>query len=119
MGTWGLGNFESDGALDYLDELIYRLTDTIVGYFNKDNADIGETSELMPTVAIMLALVKECHAAPPKADVIEGWRSKYIAIYDERIDALEPNWEYKAERRKVIDETFLELIQMATKFRTH
>ena len=70
----------------------------------------------MPSVAIIKVLSEQCGAAPPKPEVIEEWRSKYLAIYDEQIDDLDPNPDYKVERRKVIDETFVELIKLAGKF---
>jgi hypothetical protein len=118
MGTWGAGTFEGDGALDYVGQLLDQLTKTIVGCFNNGSADLDDCgeSELMPSVAIIRILSAQCGAAPPKPDVIEGWRSKYLAIYDDQIDGLEPEPEYKVERRKVIDETFTELIHLATKF---
>jgi hypothetical protein len=95
-----------------------QVAHTIVGCFENDNAglDEGGESELMPSMAIIRMLSERCGAAPPKPDVIERWRSKYLAIYDDQIDALDPKGDYKVERRKVIDETFTELIQLATTF---
>jgi len=118
MGTWAAGNFSNDGSLDYVGQLIDQLTDTVVRCFTDGNADLDEggESELMPSVAIIKVLSEQCGAAPPKPDVIEGWHSKYLAIYDEHIDDLDPNPEYKVERRKVIDETFVELIKLAGEF---
>jgi len=78
MGTWAEGNFSSDGSLDYVAELIDQLTNTVVGCFKDDNADLDEggESELMPSVAIIGVLSERCGAAPPKPEVIEDWRSK-------------------------------------------
>jgi hypothetical protein len=118
MGTWGNGNFDNDGALDYVGDLIDRLTDTITACFDEDNADLDEggESELMPSIGIIKILSEQCGAAPPKPDVIEGWRSKYLQIYDEQIDGLDPDPEYKLERRKVIDQTFKDLAALAGEF---
>jgi hypothetical protein len=118
MGTWAAGNFSNDGSLDYVGDLIDQLTNTIVGCFNNGNSalDEGGESELMPSVAIIKILSEQCGAAPPEPDVIEDWRSKYLAIYDDQIDGLDPKPDFKVERRKVIDETFAELIRLATKF---
>ncbi len=119
MGTWAAGNFSNDGSLDYVAELIDQLINTVEGCFNNDTADLDEggESELMPSVAIIKVLSEQCGAAPPKPDVIEDWHSKYLTIYDDQIDGLDPSPDYKVERRKVIDDTFVELIQLATKFR--
>jgi hypothetical protein len=113
VGTWAEG-----GSLDYVGDLIDQLTNTVIGCFNDGNAalDEGGESELMPSVAIIGILSERCGAAPPKPKVIEEWRSKYLAIYDDQIDDLDPNPDYKVKRRKVIDDTFTELIERATKF---
>lgn len=118
VGTWAEGNFSNDGSLDYVGDLINQLTNTVIGCFNDENADLDELgeSQLMPSVAIIGILSERCGAAPPKPKVIEAWRSKYLAIYDDQIDRLDPKPDYKVKRRKVIDDTFMELIERATKF---
>ena len=118
MGTWAAGNFSNDGALDYVGDLIDQLTKNRCRLLQNDNADLDEggESELMPSVAIIKILSEQCGAAPPKPEVIEKWRSQYLEIYDDQIDGLDPIPDFKAERRKVIDETFTGLIQLATKF---
>jgi len=118
MGTWAAGNFSNDGSLDFVGDLIDQLTKTVVACFKNDNTDLDEggESELMPSVAIIKILSEQCGAAPPKPEVIEKWRSQYLEIYDDQIDRLDPNPDYKVERRKIIDETFTGLIQLATKF---
>lgn len=117
MGTWAAGNFSNDGSLDYVGELIDQLTNAVAGCLD-DGADLDEggESELMPSVAIIKILSEQCGAAPPKPDVIKDWRSRYLAIYDDQIDNLDPDSDYKIERRKVIDETFSNLLALAQKF---
>ena len=101
--------------------MIDQLTNTVVACFNNNNADLDEggESEVMPSVALIKVLSEHCGAAPPKPDVIEGWRSKYLAISDDQIDGLDPKPGYKAKRRKVIDDTFTDLIERAVKFWKH
>jgi predicted RNase H-like nuclease (RuvC/YqgF family) len=120
MGTWGAGNFESDGALDFLSDLMTRLTNTINTCFNDGKADLDEggEEELMPSVAIIKLLAEKCRATPPETDVVESWRKRYLQIYDEQIDDLRPNLEYKTERRKIIDTTFTDLIDLSRQFRS-
>ncbi len=118
MGTWAAGNFDSDGALDYVGELMDQLTNTIRKCFDQGNADLDERgeSELMPSVAIISLLAEHCGAAPPKPDVVESWRHRYLAIYDDQIEGLEPKPDYKTERRKVVDMTFSSLTELSKKF---
>lgn len=118
MGTWAAGNFDSDRALDYVGEIIDQLTSTVASCLEEGDADLDEggESELMPSVAIIKVLSEHCGAAPPKSDVIESWRRQYLAIYDEQIDDLEPDPEYKVERRATIDTTFTQLVALAKEF---
>ena len=116
MGTWAAENFASDAAADCVDKLIDQLTSTIDDCFDNEgaNLNVGEDSVLMPSVAIIKLLSEQCGVAPPKPDIIEGWRSEYLAIYDDQCDCWDAAPGFKVERRKVIDDTFTELIQLAT-----
>lgn len=117
MGTWAAGNFDNDQALDYMGELMDQLTKTVIGSFEKPaGLEDGGEAELMPSVAVIKILSEECGAAPPKPNEVEDWRSKYLAIYDAEIDGLGAKSDYKIDRRKVIDETFADLIKVANNF---
>jgi hypothetical protein len=118
MGTWNAGNFDNDSALDYVGDLIDQLTNTINSCFEDDNADLDEggEGELMPSVFIIDLLSQHCGAAPPKPDVIESWCDRYVKIYDEQIDGLEPDPEFKVNRRKVVADTFSSLIATSNEF---
>jgi hypothetical protein len=118
MGTWGSGNFEGDGALDFVGDLIDQLENTIQACFDEENADLDEggESELMPSVAIIGLLSQNCGAAPPKPDIVENWRKRYLAIYDGQIDDLDPADDFKTERRAVIDKTFGDLMELSSQF---
>ncbi len=118
MGTWDAGTFDSDAALDYVGDMIDQLTETVNSCFDNDNADLDEGGEgkLMPSVSIIGLLSQHCGAAPPKADVVESWRDRYLAIYDEQIDDLDPDPEYKINRRKIIADSFSDLLARSTSF---
>jgi Domain of unknown function (DUF4259) len=118
MGTWAAGNFDSDGALDFVGDLMNQLTNTISSCFEENNADLDEggESELMPSVAIIKILSEQCGAAPPDPSVIEAWRDQYLKIYDDQIDDLDPDAEYKSERRQNIATTFTGLIELSQQF---
>jgi hypothetical protein len=119
MGTWGAGNFENDYALDYLGELMDQLVSTVEECFEEeDGADLDEGGEerLMPSVAIMTLLSREFGAHPPKAEVVARWKKRYLKIYDDQIDGLDPSDDFKSDRRKTIEETFDSLIARAKEF---
>ncbi len=119
MGTWGVGNFENDSALDYVDELAHTLAVKIDECLaDEECSPIDEMGEavIVPTVAILSTLHEHCHAPPPKPAIVSAWKVGYLAIYDEQIDDLEPKAGYKEERRQVIVDTFDKLLQQATTF---
>ena len=119
MGTWAAGNFDNDGALDYVGEVMDGLVARIEGVFAEEGAaDLDEYGEavIMPSVHIISLLHEHCHAAPPKPAVVAGWKSRYLAIFDEQIDDLEPAGDFASERRAVIENTFTKLETQARTF---
>ena len=72
MGTRGSGNFESDGALDYVGELMNQLVEKIEAGFTDSRTNLDEEGEavLMPSVQILSILHEHCNAAPPETQVI-------------------------------------------------
>lgn len=118
MGTWGSGNFESDGALDMLGDLtdeIAAAIDEILANGTADADELGE-SHLVPRVAILDALCKQCSSSPPEPDRVVGWRDAYLAVYDRSMPELDPTGEFLAERRAVIVATFASLEEEARRF---
>ena len=119
MGTWAEGNFDNDGALDYLGDIINQFTTNIEDLFKSGTSagldECGE-SELMPSVEIISILCEKCNGVPPKEKVLERWKKKYLEIYDSQIDGLSPKADYKQKRRKVIEETFNKLLEQSQDF---
>ena len=119
MGTWAEGNFDNDVALDYLAGIIDQITSNIEDIFNSgDAADLEQCgeSELMPGVEIISILSEKCNAVPPKEDIVNRWKNRYLKIYDSQIDGLDPDAEYKIKRRKVIEDTFNKLLEQSKDF---
>jgi hypothetical protein len=119
MSAWAAGNFENDGALDYLGEVIDSLAARIEEIFADGwRAALDEEGEsvLMPSVQMIHVLVENCKGAPPKLAQVQEWRDKYLEIFDEQIAGLEPQANYAVERRIVINDTFAKLEQQASIF---
>ena len=119
MGTWAAGNFDSDGALDYVGEIMDGLAARINGVFaDEDESRLDEDGEavIMPSVDIISVLHEHCRAAPPKRDVVTDWKTRYLALFDEQIGGLDPDGDYAAERRAVIEATFTKLENQARAF---
>ncbi|BCM93829.1 hypothetical protein IAD21_05720 [Abditibacteriota bacterium] len=119
MGTWGEGNFENDGALDFVGGLIDELVEKINECFaDEDLAALDEDGEavIVPGVHVISVLNEQCHAAPPKLDIIIGWRDKYLAIFDEQIGGLDPVKGFEQKRRAIIEATFSKLEEQSRRF---
>ncbi|MBV9469156.1 MAG: DUF4259 domain-containing protein [Abitibacteriaceae bacterium] len=119
MGTWGSGNFENDGALDYVGSIIVELRSRIERCLaDEDAVALDEEGEavVVPSVQIIALLCEHCKAAPPEASVVARWKDEYFAVFDEQIDSLEPKPGFKERRRAVILATFDHLEKEATEF---
>jgi hypothetical protein len=78
----------------------------------KEPEFVEDVDLVMAAVAIRLALVRSCHASPPKRTEIEKLRRSVLKIYDEQIDGLSPKPDYKKGRRSVIDRTFRDFLKV-------
>jgi hypothetical protein len=109
MATFSEENFGNDGAMDYLAMLTARLVATITEILsNPDRLELDEDGEsmFMPSVEVLALLCERYNAQPPKPATVQKWHTKYLQVYDRDIDGLEPTAEFKAGRRKVIENTF-------------
>jgi hypothetical protein len=119
MGTWGEGNFDDDGALDYLAEVLRSLVQRIEDVFaDEGRLMLDEEGEaiLMPSVQIISTLCEHCGGVPPTEATVKKWRKKYLRIFDKQIDGLSPKGDFKVRRRAVIENTFARLEEQARRF---
>jgi hypothetical protein len=109
MGAWAEENFGNDGARVYLEMLTARLVATITEVLadpERSSPDEDGESLLMPSVEVLALLCERYAAAPPRPSTVRGWHEKYLAVFDREIDRLRPRGDFKAARRKVIENTF-------------
>jgi hypothetical protein len=117
--AWGMGNFDNDGAMDFLSMQTMQLTATITAIASDparlDMDEDGETL-FMPSVELLALLCERYNAEPPRPAVVRHWREKYLQAYDRGIDGLKPSPEFKTGRRKAVEKTFRWLESLAESF---
>jgi hypothetical protein len=112
MGTWGAGNFQSDGTLDWLaGDVVKPLVETIES--NIRGVDESNDQIVTAAVEVLAVLCEQLNAVPPWVDRILGWRAAYLRAWEGFIDAIARKSDYKARRREVIDRTFARLLAVA------
>jgi hypothetical protein len=119
MGTWAEGNFDNDGAMDFLDDLLGQMVATVedvLGDKSRVQLDEEGEAELMPRVELIALLCERYNATPPQPTVIARWRKKYLKVFDEQINDLSPKDDFKKQRRKTIERTFHWLESLADSF---
>jgi hypothetical protein len=120
MGTWGSGNFENDGALDFVGDVIKEFSDRIERLFEEEEAadidEVGE-AELVPMVRLITVICGESGGVPPKRARVETWKRQYLRIYDDQIEELDTEGAFADERRAVIEHTFDELLKLCDRFK--
>ena len=114
MGTWGAGNYQNDEALDYIhdfrDELIAQIEDTINSKHGME-PDEPESATMLCNIDLICAINELAKIALMKAETVEQWKTAYLLVWDSHIDGMDPKPGFKADRRKVIVETFDRLIE--------
>jgi len=121
VGDWGTGNFENDTAADHLSILTDRLISEVADAMAGDPVEI-EPDEYwgvaVPANLELLSLLARqgyVGASLPEAEVVEGWKKTYMAVWEGCIDGLTPSPGYKDERRTVLIRTFDELADLRRK----
>lgn len=119
VGRRGPGNFDTTAAMvtvdDFVDELLLRIDDILS---NGDEADPGERgeSELMPTIALLIAAMAESEECPVEPHEARAWRKAYLARFQASGRSLFPDQARFEQRLRVIVETFGRLEELACRF---
>ena len=77
--------------------------------------DEPDSFRMMCNVDLMWLIGKHAGLSVLEAAKVDAWKSKYLSVWDDYIDGLEPEAEYKQARRKVIVKTFDRLINLCRK----
>ncbi|MBO9624803.1 MAG: DUF4259 domain-containing protein [Microbacterium sp.] len=121
MGTWGPGNFEDDTVADGLSEI----TDDLIAKIAEQFADEDDDTALEPDewggsmVPAWLELLTDISsvgrvgATFPDSSTVAAWRDRYLRVWDEYIDELDPDEDYRVDRLAVLTATFERAIDLA------
>ena len=116
MGTLGPGTFDNDAASDFTNEEMRRHAWAIESIFadsQRFRLDEDAEGELMPRIAILALLIAHCGGVLRQTpDDIAAWKARYLEMYDDQNDELEPKEDYKPRRRAVIEASFDQLIRL-------
>ncbi|MDK0519771.1 DUF4259 domain-containing protein [Streptomyces sp. ML-6] len=119
MGTWGAGNFDSDTAADHLADLTGRLVSRIGEAMSGDpvalEPDDYDGVTVPCDIELLCLIAEQGYVGPvvPEAAVVAGWRKTFMDVWERTIDELEPEPEYKEDRRAELIRTFDRLAALA------
>lgn len=112
----GAGNFDSVDAMvtadDFVDEMLLRIDD-ILGEGDEADPDQRGESELMPTIALLVAAMTEAQDCPVEPPTVREWRANYLARFQARGRQLFADDARFEQRLRVILETFKRLEELA------
>jgi|SRR5215813_2304067 len=129
MGSFGPGNFDNDAALDARQEVIDYLADAVREFVESDGFCVEDIDSAIAYVAMLNAILLHTNSSPVEPtdpellsflkgmggsgelDIAEvtSWKEKVLQVYDDEIDELLPEPEYKKRRRRVIAEALGQL----------
>ena len=112
MGTWAIGVYGNDSALDWVGDLVTGIEKTIRASIEKFDESDGDW--LLAAVDTVYVICKNAGTAP-HLDAVSQWKEHYLRAWDSYIKEL-ADQEYIAAQRKVIDETFDRLDALSKSF---
>lgn len=120
MGAWGNGNFEQDGALDFVwrevQQPLLQKVRTVVEEPVLAEADEPDSGPIVAAVEILSLLSEHVNAAPPKPDEVALWKATFLTAWERTAADVYFRQEDLIERRSIIAATFDRLLCLAVLF---
>lgn len=122
MGTWGSGIYENDSTRDYIDGIIDNISNAVRDIVKRDytllHAGMPQSDLFMCYIDLLNAICSrhDLHTSLPDAEVVRKWKAKYmedLGVY--RSAKCDPAEDYRRERAVVLNESFDNLIALASK----
>ncbi|MBK8134251.1 MAG: hypothetical protein IPK52_00200 [Chloroflexi bacterium] len=116
MGTWGVGNFESDEAKDVLAVWIQKIVDEIQATFQIEDElelyQLGE-SHIVANTDILGTLHDHYHKYPDlDVETVRIWKDNYLTLFGQLFDepsGIDSEDEFFVKRKGVVKDTFARL----------
>lgn len=112
----GPGNFDSIDAMitvdNFVDEMLVLIEEVLAEDHGETGLQRGE-SELMPTLALLIAAAAESQECPVEPEDVRRWRSVYLARFQSHGRRLFVDDESFQQRLRVIVDTFGRLEELA------
>jgi len=109
MGTWDAGPFHNDAAMDFVGEHVDGLMTVLDAFL--DEPEIDETfDEAFAALALLNGVMAMCSARPWDAEASAvrdpaPIRAAFLACYDEQIDGMMPDPDFKrVHREKLVEQ---------------
>jgi hypothetical protein len=127
MGTWAEGIYENDTAADYVYGVIDKMLEQIQQAIDdpvKLEPDEDDRQILLCNIDLVAVLAAHVYSQVwftwsirgpllPDAGKVLEWKAKYLAVWHQMIDELDPDPEYKAGHRRQIVATFDRLAELS------
>jgi hypothetical protein len=113
MGTWGSGNFDNDAALDYVAGVVGPLVaqlQAVVDNPSLAEADEDGGTECLVAAELLISLSQYYTDPTLTPQLVTDCRDVVLSEWENTIDDLDPDQEYKTERRAVMQQTFAQLL---------
>lgn len=111
MSTWGSGSFENDTAADHLYDFMGRMLDDmreVMAHPEEYEPDEywGDAFPVHLEILALLAAQPWSGIQIPPPEEVASWQQCYMQVWDRNIDDLDPDADYKVERRQMLDALF-------------
>ena len=126
MGSFDVGNFDNDDALDVTNDFIEQITASIRENLADEHFGVEDCDRVMAYIVILNAILQQtrCSGVTPEDHEllvilknmgdgaglserqVRGWKENVLKVFDAEIDGLQPTPEYKSGRRKAMQDAF-------------
>ena len=121
MGTWGSGIYENDSTRDYIDGIIDNISNAVRDIVKRDytllHAGMPQSDLFMCYIDLLNAICSrhDLHTSLPDAEVVRKWKAKYMEVWEFTVGECDPAEDYRRERAVLLNESFDNLIALASK----
>jgi hypothetical protein len=113
MGTWGPGNFDSDDALEILEEVANIIQPEIAGFMMSSRVGYEDLGAVLACLAVENALISECGLPPRDPEKASAIHKKVVAILDAEGSEMISDPAFLAARREAIESVLGATIELS------